>query len=54
MVLVKNGPFFRLFILGNTGQKYEFYDILEERNNFLGYKNNEDEKLEKLRFFQRG
>ena len=54
MVLVKKGPFFRLFILCNLGHKNEFYDILEDRNTFLGYKNNEDEQLEKLRFFQRG
>ena len=45
MVLVKNGPFSRLFILGNTGQENEFYDILERRNTFLGYKN---EKLKNV------
>ena len=44
MVLVKNGSFFRLFILGNTGQGNEFYDILEQRNTFLGY---EIKKLKK-------
>ena len=54
MVFLKKGFFFHLLILGNIGQENEFYDILEERNTFLGYKNNEDEKLEKLRFFQRG
>ena len=39
MVLVKKGPFFRVLILGNIGQKNEFYDILERRNTFIGYKN---------------
>ena len=38
MVLVKNGPFFRLFILGHIGQENEFYDVLERRNTFLTYK----------------
>ena len=39
MVLVKKGPFFHLYILGNKGQENEFYDILEQRNTFLDYKN---------------
>ena len=39
MVLVKKGPFFRLFILGHIGQENEFYDILERRNTFLRYNN---------------
>ena len=39
MVLAYNGPFFRHFILGNIGQENEFYDILEGRNTFLGYRN---------------
>ena len=39
MILVKKKPFFHLFILGNIAQENEFYDILEERNTFLGYKN---------------
>ena len=46
MVLVKNGPIFRLFILGNIGQKNAFYDFLEGRNTFLGYKN---KKLKKAK-----
>ena len=44
MVLVKKGPFFHLFILGNKGQENEFCDILEQRNTFLGYKNTKIEK----------
>ena len=31
-------PFFRLFFSGNTGQENVFYDILERKNAFLGYK----------------
>ena len=38
MVLVKKRPFFGLYIFGNIGQENEFYDILERRNTFLGYK----------------
>ena len=39
MGLVKKGPFLRLSILRHTGHENEFYDILERRNTFLGYKN---------------
>ena len=35
----KNGHFFKLFFLGNIGQENVFYDILEKKNAFLGYKN---------------
>ena len=34
MALVKNGPFFRHFLLGNIGQENGFYDILERKNVF--------------------
>ena len=37
---------FRTFFLGNIGQEKVFYDILERKNAFLGYKN------KKLTFFQ--
>ena len=39
MVLVQAWPFFQLFVLGNIGQEKVFYDILERKNAFLGYKN---------------
>ena len=39
MVLVQNWPFFHLFLLGNIGQENVFYDILQRKNAFLGYKN---------------
>ena len=35
----KNGHFFQLLFLGNIGQEKVFYDILERKNAFLGYKN---------------
>ena len=38
MVLVQKWPFFQLFFLGNIGQENVFYDILERKNVFLGYK----------------
>ena len=39
MVLVQKWPFFNLFFWGNIGQENIFYDILEQRDAFLGYKN---------------
>ena len=39
MVLVKKWPFFQLFFLDNIAQEKVFYDILEPKNAFLGYKN---------------
>ena len=39
MVLVQNWPFFHLLFLGNIGHENVFYDILERKNAFLGYKN---------------
>ena len=44
MVLVKNWPFFHPFLLDNIGQENVFYDILERKNAFLGYKNNKLKK----------
>ena len=54
MVLVKKGPFFRLFILGNIGQENEFYDILERRNTFLSNKNKKLKKSQKFEIFPKG
>ena len=39
MGLVQKWPFFQHFFLGNIGQKNIFYDILERKIAFLGYKN---------------
>ena len=44
MVLVQKWPFFQLFLLGNIGQENVFYDILERKNAFLGYKNKKFKK----------
>ena len=51
MVLVQKWPFFQLFFLGNLGQEYVVYDILEGKNDivngkraFLGYKNRKFKK----------
>ena len=44
MVLVKNWPFFHRFFLSIIGQEIVFYDILERKDAFLGYKNNKFKK----------
>ena len=38
MVFVQNWPFYHLFLLANLGQENVFYDILERKNTFAGYK----------------
>ena len=38
MVLVQKWPFFHFSFLGTIGQENVFYDILERKNAFLGYK----------------
>ena len=38
MISVQKWPFFQLFFLGNIRQENVFYDILEEKNAFLGDK----------------
>ena len=50
----KIGHFFTFFFLDNIVQENVFYDILELKNAFLGYKNKTFKKVEKLTFFQRG
>ena len=45
---------FPTFFLGNIGQENVFYDILERETAFLGYKNKNFKKNEKLTFFQKG
>ena len=47
-------PFFQPFFLGNIGQENVFYDILEQTNAFLSYKNKKFKKFKKLTLFQRG
>ena len=50
MVLVQNWSFFQLFFLGNIGQENVFYDILERKNAFLGYKNKKFKKSKNWHF----
>ena len=52
MVLVQKWPFFQLFFLGNIGQENVFYDILERKNAFLGYKNKKFKKSKNGHFFK--
>ena len=40
----KNGHFSKFCFLGNIGQETVFYDILEQTNAFLGYKNKKFKK----------
>ena len=44
MVLVKKWPFFDVFFFSNIGQENVFYNILEQKNAFLAYKNNRFKK----------
>ena len=53
MVLVQKWPFFQLFFSGNKGQENVFYDILERKNTFLGYENNQF-KRSKNWYFSKG
>ena len=39
MVLVQKGPYLDSFSLDNISQENVFYDILEQKNAFLTYKN---------------
>ena len=50
MVLVQKWPFLHLVFLGNKVQEYLFYDILERKNAFLGYKNMTFKKTKKNDF----
>ena len=50
MVLVETWSFFQLFFLGNIGQENVFYDILERKNAFLGYKNKNFKKSKNWHF----
>ena len=52
MVLVQKWPFFQLFFLGNIEQENVFYDILERKNGFLGYKNKKFKNSKNWDFFK--
>ena len=51
MVVRQKWPFFQLFFFGNIDQEDIFYDILERKNAFLGYKNKKFKKSKKLTFY---
>ena len=53
MALVQKWQFFQLLFLGNLGQENVFYDILEQKKDFLGYKNKKFKKS-KNRHFSKG
>ena len=44
MALVQKLTIYQPFLLGNIGQENVFYDILERKNAFLGYKNKKFKK----------
>ena len=48
----KNGHFSDFYFLGNIGQENVVYDILERKNTFLGYKNNNFKNSKKWYFFK--
>ena len=48
----KNGQFSNFFFLGNIGQENVFYDIVERKNAFLGYKNKKFKKSKNWHFFK--
>ena len=50
MVLVQKWPFFQLFFLANIGQEKFFYDVLERKNAFQGYKNKNIKKSKNSHF----
>ena len=47
MVLVQNWPLFHFLFLGSIGHENVFYDILERKKAFLGYKNKKLKKWKK-------
>ena len=52
MVLVQKWPFFRLFFRGNIGQENFFYDVLGQKNAFLGCKNQKFKKSKNWHSFK--
>ena len=48
--MVQNWPIFQIFFLGNIGQENVFYDILQRKNDFLGYKKKKFKKSKNSHF----
>ena len=51
--LVKKGPFFHVFFLGNIGQENVFYNILEQKNALLAFKTTRSNSR-KIEIFPKG
>ena len=54
MVLVKKWPLIQSISFSNIGEENVFYDILEREKGLSRLKKQEVQKVQKLRFFQRG
>ena len=52
MVLIQKLTIYQLFLLGNIGQENVFYDILERKKAFLGYKNKKCKKSKNRHFYK--
>ena len=50
MVLIQNWPFFQLLFFGKIDKENVFYNILEQKNVFLGYKNKKLKKWKNCHF----
>ena len=48
----KNGHFSNFFVLGNIDQENVFYDILEQKDTFLAYKNKKFKKSKNGHFLK--
>ena len=48
----KNCHFSNMFFLGNIGQENVFYDILDRKNGFVGYKNQKFKQSKNWHFFK--
>ena len=53
MVFGQKWPFMQLLFSGNIGQENVFYDILERKNAFLGYKNKKLKKSKNCHFLDK-
>ena len=54
MVLVKKWPLIQSIFFSNIGKENVFYDILEPEKGLSRLQKQEVQKVEKLKFFQRG
>ena len=52
MVLVQKWPFLKVFFLANLGGENVFYDILEQKDAFLSYKNKNFKKSKNWHFYK--